>query len=181
MKKAILIGSAPTVDEELTKLNIKEFDIICGINNVYHDKVQQLYKKHNIEIKNLDIYFISKYYYDQIPNKVEAIGFKKIIYAIPFQQLRQQTYKHEHIPSELAAKCNLIGGYSGSGWATSGMLALTYLLENNIVDFVQLVGFTFGKGKLHYYESGVLDPQHHNPSKEEIIYNHYFKQGKVIK
>ena len=206
MKKALLIGSGRNLEKQISNIDLKEYDIICGINDIFNPQVRATYEKIGIKRNDeLDIYFIAEHSY-KITNYnhfMKNINFKKIVFLSPFQLWNQEfneARKNEisnnrnesFIKIDTAEKSNIIGLYDKprigctdsklylSGWASSGMLSLTYLIEELKIDVVSLAGFTFFKGNLiHYYDGAKLINKSHDSKNEKLIFDYYKNLNRV--
>lgn len=205
MKKALLIGSGKNLEKQISNIDLKDFDLVCGINNIFNESVNLMYEKIGIKNSDLDIYFISEYSYKTTNYRqfMKNINFKKIVFLSPFQLWNQEfNYLRQNeindnknesfIKINTAKKSNTIGLYEKprigckdskyylSGWASSGMLSLSYLIEELKIDVVSLAGFTFFKGELiHYYDKAKLGNQNHDSKNEKLIFDYYSNLKRV--
>ena len=175
MTKALLIGPAPTLKNDLLKIKEK-YDIVCGINSVFIKEMQDILSDCNIELTN---YYFSDYLYARQSDKIKSFRCKRKIIIAPLQKMIPKvTTEFEICDQNIVDTINHIGGYSVGTWATTGMLSLGHLLYSEKVDFVKICGFTFGEGKLHLYDDVKLDTTRHSINKEKNIYNFFHKKNK---
>lgn len=206
MKKALLIGSGENLSKQISNIHLEKYDLICGINNIFDHQVKLMYQKLGIKsIKELDIYFISEYSYRTTNYRqfMKNINFKKIVFLSPYQLWNQEfdifrqaqinNTKNEHfIKIDTVKKANIVGNYDKprigcsdskfyiDGWASSGMLSLTYLIEELKIDMIHLAGFTFFKGSsIHYYDNARFSNKSHDSKNEKLIFDYYKNLGKV--
>lgn len=176
MKKALLIGPAPCLIEDLEKINIEDYDLFCSLNRCYHKTMKDILDKKNIKIDN---YYFSDLMYKIEKNNVESFDSQKKILIAPRKSMipvvSQGIYICEH---SIVETIDFLGEYSQNQWATTGMFALGHLIFIEKIDFVKICGFSFGEGDLHIYDNTKLDLKHHSPKKERKIYEHFHKQGK---
>lgn len=204
--KALLIGSGSNLIDQVKNIKVENYDMICGINNVFDEKVVSVYEKIGIKKKDLSTYFVSEYAYaTEFKDKVDKSNFKKIVYVSP-HQLWEKEYNRRRsmtdisnnlffIPKNITKLANDLGGYgvrrvgsdgniygSQQGWASTGMLALTYLIEYLNCSHVDLAGFTFFKpGKsIHYYENLLIDSKNHDVKNEKLIFDHFNREKKAF-
>jgi len=175
MKKALLIGPAPTLEEDLSRIN-EEFEIVCGINSVFNEEMQEILSNNKIHLTH---YYFSDYLYKRQKNKIKNFTCKKKIIIAPFQRMIPEIFEGIEIcEQKIVDTINHIGDYGPGTWATTGMLSLGHLLYSEKVDFVKICGFTFGEGKLHLYDDVKLDTGRHSILKEKKIYNFFHKKNR---
>lgn len=176
MSKALLIGPAPCLEEQLSKVDINDYGLICGINHYYKDKMLEIFEKNNVKITH---HYFSDYLYRREASKINDLKIDKKILIAPYPHMVPRVTKDIQIcPDSVVQTINHLGGYLGDTWATTGMYSLGHLVYSLRVEYVKICGFTFGEGKLHLYDDTKLDLSRHKIDKERQIYNFLHKKGK---
>lgn len=184
-KRALLIGSAPRLEKQLESIknDIKEFDVVCCINNIFSAKTKELFEKYGIKP---DYYFFSDFTIYNTPVRQEILDLnvdRKII-CYPPQKKSEINFKDiEENNFELCdlKSCEIVnnaGCYFGSQWATTGMFCLGHLILKEGAEHVSLAGFSFMDGQLHYYDNEICDATRHKTSNEKFVYSFFNRQKK---
>lgn len=177
MKKiALLLGPAPSLEEDLKKIDINDYRIVCGLNGCFYKMMQEIFNLHKVEITH---YYFSDYAYKNHKYQIDNLTFpKKILIAPRISMIPKTSQEIEICDNKIVEMVTKIGEYAGNQWPTTGTIALGHLLLHEKVDFVKICGFTFGEGKPHLYDDYILDTISHDVDKEKKIYNHFNKIGK---
>lgn len=176
MTKALLVGPAPCLDEQLSAINSSDFEICCGINKFYNDKMMEILNKHKIKITH---HCFSDYLYVRETEKINTLQVDNKIIIAPYPHMLPMVPENISICSDAVVQTiNQLGGYGGSTWATTGMYSLGYLVYSLKIEHVKICGFTFGEGKLHLYDDTKLDSSRHSVNKEKQIFDFLNKKGK---
>ena len=174
--KALLMGSAPRVKEDLEIVKISEYSLVCGINQVFVREVRSLYDRFGVK---LNCYFTSDWFLNSNAGDIEALSVQAKIIITPKHLARPDLsglMGARHCPSDVVSYVDDIGAFPSSRWATCGLYALCYLLHYTRVDFVDLAGFSFGEGKYHLYDNCSQDWPHET-AFEKKIYKHFYSMG----
>jgi len=176
MSKALLIGPAPCLKEDLSKVDVTHYDLICGINHWYKDKMVEILESYGAKITH---HYFSDYLYNREADKINKLKINKKILIAPYPHMVPRVTKEIEVCDDTVVQTiNRLGGYSNNSWATTGMYSLGHLIYSLKVEYVKICGFTFGEGKLHLYDDIKLDLTHHKVDKEKQIYNFLHKKGK---
>lgn len=176
MNRALLIGPAPCLEEDLSKLDIDDYDLICGINRYYDDRMLEIFENNNVKITH---HYFSDYLYKREASKINDLKIDRKILIAPYEHMVPIVAEDVEIcPNSVVQTINYLGGYFGDVWATTGMYSLGHLIYSLKIDYVKICGFTFGEGKFHLYDDAKLDPTRHSANKEKQIYNFLHKKGK---
>lgn len=176
MSKALLIGPAPCLEEDLSKVDVNEYDLVCGVNHCYKDEMLQILEKNNIKITH---HYFSDYLYKREASRINNLKIGTKILIAPYPHMVPTVTKDIEIcDNAVVQTVNYLGGYSGNTWATTGIYSLGHLIYSLKINYVKICGFTFGEGKLHLYDDVKLDPTRHSANKEKQIYNFLHKKGK---
>jgi hypothetical protein len=186
MAKALLIGSAPKLQHQLEgipKSSLVDYDAICCVNNVFNEDVRKLHTRYEIEA---DYYFFSDWTFTSHPHghRIPSLSVDNKILCTPPEKQRAQPLMNSKIKAatNATAECSVkvgetidyLGGYASGTWASTGMYSLGYLLLQEKFDTVDIVGFSFFEGQVHYYEKGEYPSSgRHNSSSEIKIYEHF--------
>lgn len=192
MTRALLIGSAPKVYSQLEDIHsdLANYDAVCCINNIFNEDTRALHKKHGIKF---DYYFFSDWTFtDHINGKeIPSLNTNNKILCTPPEKQRVHPDLNSKIKTATNAtgECDVkvgktidyLGGYASGKWASTGMYSLGFLLLQEKFNIVDLVGFSFFEGKLHYYEKGECSSsERHNTDSEMRIYKHFNKAGRCF-
>lgn len=175
-KTALLLGPAPSLEEDLKKIDINDYQIVCGLNECFHKMMQEIFNLHKVKITH---YYFSESRYRNTRHQVDSvISPRKILYAPRISMIPETSQEIEICDNKIVEMVAKIGEYTETEWPTTGIIALGHLLLYEKVDFVKICGFSFGEGQLHLYDHGIWDRIHHDVNKEKKIYNHFNKIGK---
>ena len=195
MKKALLIGSSPKLINQLDSLSrddLENYETVCCMNNIFNDDVLKLYRKYSIVP---DYYFFSDFAFtnnDEGRKYIPTLKVKKKILCTPPKKPNCDGINYtirSIIGFEKVVECSFetssiidhLGGYHGAGWASTGMYSLGYLLLDEDFDSVDLIGFSFLEGELHYYGKGTYPHNGmHNTGAEKRIYTYFNKRKKCV-
>lgn len=188
--RALLLGSAPCLLDQIRLVNLESYSLVCCINNIFTAATKDLFEEYGL---NLDYYFFSDDLYFsctfQIPcerdgktikssDLINSIRASKKIMCRPIQKGSVGVdLSSEGIvvcPPEVTSFVNWAGGYGGFKWASTGLYSLGYLLLEEKIG-VDLAGFSFFEGILHYYDDEALNTQCHEPEKEKAAFGYLSK------
>ena len=189
--KALLIGSAPCLLDQLKKVDLEKYSVVAVINDWLNPSTQELFAQRGVRP---NYYFFSDWLYFNLGRSedIDKQSLKKIICVPGSNRLNSRRLAgkpaDQTVVDFLRAKGILeapradaqflgqIGGYRRRTWPSTGMLALGYLFFQEKVESVDLAGFSFFEGKSHYYDEMDFDKKRHEVSSEVRIYE-YFHQN----
>jgi len=185
-EKTLLIGSSPILVQQIKKINLSDYKHVCVINNIFNLETNRLFLEHSI---SPDYYYFSDFtYYDRgYKEKIDAVEIKRKIMCIPSQKKIPRD-KLEDLSRKGIEVCdvkiintiNYLGNYSLNTWASTGMFSLGHLIMSENHQSIDLAGFSFFSGKLHYYDEETVDKSRHNTNSEKNIYK-YFNNKKFCR
>ena len=180
MSKVLLVGSAPCILDQITKVKSNDYQVIAVINNWKNSIAKEIFSQNQI-VPNY--YFFSDWLYFGLGgNKViDKMELNKIM-CVPYNKktgAKMNFLEEKGIKLFSSEKSKIVseaGGCKNQLWPSTGMLALGYLFLEENVESVDLIGFSFFEGKTHYYDNTKFDQAHHSVKSEKKIYE-YFKQN----
>jgi hypothetical protein len=188
--KALLIGSAPCLLDQIKKVKLEEYSVVAVVNDWLNPSSQDLYTRYGVQP---NYYFFSDWFYFNLGRSedINKQTLKKIICVPGSNRLNSRRLPGKPVdltvedflrgkgileaPRVDAQFLGQIGGYGRRMWPSTGMLALGYLFLQEKVQGVDLAGFSFFEGKCHYYDEMDFDKKRHEVSSEVKIYEYFHR------